>query len=197
MKKPDKNKSMINDLIKENSITTAIENSIIKLLSQKKNISIKSISLYSGLANSDVKILFPYYMKQKRCRTELRCSWVEKKRWELKADESGKSVSELAASSLNSLNIYVPRTEQLHHEINLLIAERIRFNNHIEQFVHKSLTSRISIELVHVLAELSDLQKKFDLHDQKVMAQINKNHVYDSLGQRYDTDGVNAWRIDE
>jgi hypothetical protein len=120
-----------------------------------------------------------------------------KKRWELKADESGKSVSELAASSLNSLNIYIPRTEQLHHEINLLIAERIRFNNNIEQFAHKLLTSSISIELVHVLAELSDLQKKFDLHDQKVMAQINKNHVYDSLGQRYDTDGVNAWRIDE
>lgn len=145
MKKPHKQTSILNAFLQSDEDVKKLENGICDLLKENKPVTITGVNKATGLDKSIIRIVLPHYTDKKRCRLELRCSWVEKKNWELKAEKLDKSVSELAAQSITSINIYIGPSEQLQQEINEFITERVRFNNCVEQLAHCCLTSETSI----------------------------------------------------
>lgn len=192
-KQKTKTKSILTSLLKNEEIANKMEEALKSLTKNEKQITIKNLVKLTALQTSDIKILLPFYAENKRCRMELRCSWIEKFRWENKAEKAGKSVSQLATDALSGLTLHIPRTEQLRSEINEIVSEMVRFNNLVDELVRWCELNKSGIEQVEIIALLNELLLQFDFHDQKIMAAINKKHVFDGLGTQLLTDGVTYW----
>lgn len=177
MKKTSKQTSILNSFLQNHANVQLLETSICNALKEKQSITITAVHKITGLDKSLIRIVLPFYTEKKRCRLELRCSWVEKKCWEMKAETLNKSVSEIATQAMTNVNIYVQQAQQLQQEVNEVISERVRFNNCIEQLTHWCLTAEESIPLTCVIAQLAELQQKFNQHDQKVMEYLRSKEA--------------------
>ena len=167
--KNSKQANLLQSLLNQPDDIASLELALMTLISTDDPLTIDSVATTSGLPREGVRLLLPCYTQRKSERIELRCSWTEKKRWEHKAKLSNKTVSQLAAHSLNRLTLHIPPIEQLRKEIDLVVRERVRFNGLVNQIAKWCNTERSAIRQVEILAALDELLDQFEFHDQQVM----------------------------
>lgn len=180
-------------LVTKTDIVYQIEAAIKTIIQDNDKITAKEIVRRTDLEYNDVKLILPVFTEDKTSRIELRCTRADKLRWEYKAEQADSTISKLISIALDKLTVYVPRTQQLRAEINLLVVERIRFNVLVNQLAKWCNTYCSNVDQFEVLAMLNELQGQFDGHDKAVMAAINKKHSFDGLGTRVITNGVDEW----
>ncbi|WP_257969716.1 hypothetical protein [Vibrio parahaemolyticus] len=123
----------------------------------------------TGLNSSEVDALYHHYCEAKSTRIEMNCTLLDKKIWKYKAEQAGKTVSQIASESLHKTRIIVPFAEQTRKEMLGVIHERVRFNSLLNQTVKWCNTHKSGVEAVQILLELNQLNKAFEQHDLRVM----------------------------
>jgi 1,4-dihydroxy-2-naphthoyl-CoA synthase len=121
------------------------------------------------LKPAEVDALYHHYCEAKSTRIEMNCTILDKKIWKHKADQAGKTVSQIASESLHKTRIIVPFAEQTRKEMLGVINERVRFNSLLNQTVKWCNTHKSGAEAIQILLELNQLNKAFEQHDLRVM----------------------------
>ena len=121
------------------------------------------------LKPAEVDALYHHYCEAKSTRIEMNCTLLDKKIWKYKAEQAGKTVSQIASESLHKTRIIVPFAEQTRKEMLAVINERVRFNSLLNQTVRWCNTHKSGAETIQVLLELNQLNKAFEQHDLRVM----------------------------
>ncbi len=130
--KPRKNKAAILRDADPDSVV-AVEQAVLDCIELGVKISNSRIAEITGHSIDNIRKLLPLYTEQKTSRIELRCTFVEKYNWEIKAKKSSRTVSELAATSLSKLAIHIYPAETLRAELNKLISLRTNLGNNLNQ----------------------------------------------------------------
>ena len=162
-------------LLNQPEIIKSLESALITLIAANAPLTIKAVAQTSNLSRDIVRLLLPLYKEKKSERIELRCSWTEKKRWAHKAALSNRKVSQLAAHSLNKLALYIPPAERLRKEIDLVVSERVRLNNLVNQIAKWCNIERSAINQADILLKLDQLLDEYHAHDQRVMSILLQN----------------------
>lgn len=149
----------------------------------------------TGLNSSEVDALYHHYCEAKSTRIEMNCTLLDKKIWKHKAEQAGKTVSQIASESLHKTRIIVPFAEQTRKEMLGVINERVRFNSLLNQTVKWCNTHKSGAEAIQILLELNQLNKAFEQHDLRVM-NILANPLVDHKYRvaKVDPLSVEAWQ---
>ncbi|MDW1837970.1 MULTISPECIES: hypothetical protein [Vibrio] len=129
------------------------------------------------LKSAEVDSLYHHYCEAKSTRIEMNCTLLDKKIWKYKAEQAGKTVSQIASESLHKTRIIVPFAEKTRKEMLGVINERVRFNSLLNQTVKWCNTHKSGAESIQILLELNQLNKAFEQHDLRVMNILAKPYV--------------------
>ncbi|EJG1183880.1 hypothetical protein CVA83_RS00040 [Vibrio parahaemolyticus] len=169
MIKKYKKKQIEKHYLNNPKLTEIFEEKLEHCVEHNIKISKNRLKKDTGLNSSEVDALYHHYCEAKSTRIEMNCTLLDKKIWKYKAEQAGKTVSQIASESLHKTRIIVPFAEQTRKEMLGVIHERVRFNSLLNQTVKWCNTHKSGVEAVQILLELNQLNKAFEQHDLRVM----------------------------
>ncbi|MDE1243958.1 hypothetical protein [Vibrio aestuarianus] len=169
MIKKYKKKQIEEHYLNNPKLTEIFEEKLEHCVEHNIKISKNRLKKDTGLNSSEVDALHHHYCEAKSTRIEMNCTLLDKKIWKYKAEQAGKTVSQIASESLHKTRIIVPFAEQTRKEMLGVIHERVRFNSLLNQTVKWCNTHKSGVEAVQILLELNQLNKAFEQHDLRVM----------------------------
>ncbi|MCL9774592.1 hypothetical protein [Vibrio methylphosphonaticus] len=169
MTKKYKKKQIEDHYLSNSKLTSIFEVKLDYCIKHNIKITKTRMKKETKLKPAEVDALYHHYCEAKNTRIEMNCTLLDKKTWKHKAEQAGKTVSQITSESLHKTKIIVPFAEQTRKEMLDVINERVRFNSLLNQTVRWCNTHKSGAETIQVLLELNQLNKAFEQHDLRVM----------------------------
>ncbi|CAH1212115.1 hypothetical protein THOG11_40199 [Vibrio harveyi] len=169
MTKKYKKKQIEEHYLNNPNLTSIFEEKLDYCVEHSIKISKNRMKKETKLKPAEVDALYRHYCEARSTRIEMNCTLLDKKIWKHKANQAGKTVSQIASESLHKTRIIVPFAEQTRKEMLGVINERVRFNSLLNQTVKWCNTHKSGAESIQILLELNQLNKAFEQHDLRVM----------------------------
>jgi hypothetical protein len=169
MAKKYKKKQIEEHYLSNSKLTSIFEEKLDYCVEHNIRVTKTRMKKETKLKLAEVNALYHHYCEAKNTRIEMNCTLLDKKTWKHKAEQAGKTVSQIASESLHKTKIIVPFAELTRKEMLCVINERVRFNSLLNQTVKWCNTHKSGAESIQILLELNQLNKAFEQHDLRVM----------------------------